>query len=101
LNAHAWLLATSPDDKLRDGAEAVRLAARAVDITSGRQPAILSTLAAAYAEAGQSNKAVAIAGQAIELARQNGQTNLIAKIQQALDQYKTGRPFRDTGSADK
>ncbi len=101
LNAHAWLLATSPDDKLRDGAEAVRLATHAVDITSGRQPALLNTLAAAYAETGQSNKAVTAASQAIELAQQLGQTNLIPRMQQALDLYHTGRPFRDTGSADK
>lgn len=101
LNAHAWLLATSPDDKLRDGAEAVRLATRAVEITSGRQPAMLNTLAAAYAEAGQSDKAVAMAGQAIDLARQLGQTDMVSKFQQALDLYHKGRPFRDTASADK
>lgn len=101
LNAHAWLLATSLDDKVRDGAEAVRLATRGVDITSGRQPVMLNTLAAAFAEAGQSNKAVATAEQAIELARQLGQTNLIPKIQQALQLYQAGRPFRDTGAADR
>lgn len=96
LNAHAWLLSTSPDDKLRDGTLAIRLATRAVELTSHKQPAILNTLAAAYAETGQFTEAVATANQAVQTAQQLGQTNLVTKIQQALDLYHAGRPFRET-----
>jgi len=53
LNNLAWLLATSADDSLRNGAEAVRAAERACRITGYKEVVPLGTLAAAYAEAGR------------------------------------------------
>ena len=61
VNNLAWALATCPKASLRNGAEAVRLARRAEQLTGGKQPATLDTLAAAYAEAGQFPEAVAVA----------------------------------------
>ena len=58
LNDIAWVLATSADDSIRNGGEAVRLAAQAVELTQGRQPVALGTLAAAYAEADRFAEAV-------------------------------------------
>lgn len=52
LNAAAWTLATAKEDKVRDGRRAVALARQAVDATQGKDPEIIDTLAAAYAEAG-------------------------------------------------
>src|SRR5262249_34877013 len=52
LDELAWLFATYPDSKSRDGTEAVRLAEHACDLTERKIPALLDTLAAAYAEAG-------------------------------------------------
>ncbi len=52
LDELAWLLATYPDSKTRDGTGAVRLVERACALTERRIPALLDTLAAAYAEAG-------------------------------------------------
>src|SRR5205814_5632585 len=52
LDELAWLLATYPDSKSRDGTEAVQLAERACALTDRRIPALLDTLAVAYAEAG-------------------------------------------------
>ena len=46
-NSFAWLLATHPDESLRDGEEALRWAQRAVDATGGKVHTILDTLAAA------------------------------------------------------
>lgn len=43
---------------LRNGTEAVTLAAHAVHLSSGSEPAILATLAAAFAETGRCDKAV-------------------------------------------
>ena len=40
LNNLAWMLAASPDDELRNGAEAVRLAERACELTHYGQPAV-------------------------------------------------------------
>ena len=58
LNDAAWTLATNPNASLRNGAEAVELAQRAVKLSGGQDPAILATLAAAYAEAGRFSDAV-------------------------------------------
>jgi tetratricopeptide (TPR) repeat protein len=67
LSELAWLLATAPEDALRDGGQAVRLAERAADITGKRDAKVLDVLAAAYADAGSFERALAAAGAALEL----------------------------------
>jgi tetratricopeptide (TPR) repeat protein len=54
----AWLLATCADDKLRNGQQAVELALRAYELNSWK-PGTLPILAAAYAECGQFDEAIA------------------------------------------
>jgi len=56
LNNMAWLLATSPEDSIRDGKRAIELAKKAVAISA--TPTYISTLAAAYAETGDFVQAV-------------------------------------------
>ncbi len=94
LNAAAWTLATSPDDRMRNGAEAVRLAEAAAGLTSRQQPAILNTLAAAYAEAGRFEEAASTANEALKLAQRTEQTNLAVQIEEARVSYQAGRPYR-------
>lgn len=53
----AWLLATCPDAKLRNGQLAVELATRACQLQKWKRPA-RQALAAAYAEAGEFDKAI-------------------------------------------
>ena len=70
------MLATSPDDKLRDGARAVKLATKAAEASGYETPHILSTLAAAYAETGDFENAaevVAEGGRAVAKDRRRGQ----------------------------
>jgi tetratricopeptide (TPR) repeat protein len=57
-NGLAWLLSTAPDDKVRDGKRAVEHARRACELTEYKNGGYLDTLAAAYAEAGEFDKAV-------------------------------------------
>jgi hypothetical protein len=64
LNNLAWYLATHVDQRLRNGAEAVSLAQRACDLTGYKDPDLLDTLAAAFAEAGKFDDAVATAQRA-------------------------------------
>jgi len=94
LVAEAWALATSSDDQTRNGAEAVKLAERAADLTGHRQPAILNTLAAAYAESGRFDQALATANQALELAKQLNHTNLFPRIEHAITLYQARQPVR-------
>jgi tetratricopeptide (TPR) repeat protein len=56
-NNLAWFLATSPDATMRDGKRAIGLASQAVSVWAN--PNWVDTLAAAYAEAGDWNNAVA------------------------------------------
>jgi len=57
-NSLAWLLATCPEEKYRDGPEAVELATRACELTLWKEPGMLDTLAAAYARCGNFDRAV-------------------------------------------
>ena len=52
-NDLAWVLATSKDADLRDGARAVELAESVVEGVPTPHPLVLDTLAAAYAESGR------------------------------------------------
>ena len=96
LNDLAWILATHKDDQLRHGTEAIRLAQRACQLTNYRHSATLDSLAAAYAEAGQFDKAVRTAERAIQLALAGGKRKLAKDIQGRLDLYKLKRPYRES-----
>ena len=54
----AWILATSPDPTIRDGAQAVELATRAIQLSKGKEPRAIDALAAALAETGNFSAAV-------------------------------------------
>ena len=91
----AWLLSTTPDDKLRDGAEAVRLASQACELSQFRDARLLGTLAAAYAEQGNFTNATQRAEEAIRLAQASGNAQFAAMNRQLLQLYRSGRPFRE------
>ena len=96
LNQAAWVLATSPAAAVRNGAEAVSFAQRAAQASGGRQPRILATLAASYAEAGQFSKAIETARQALNLATGQNDKQLAEGLNAMLALYTAGTPFRDT-----
>ena len=91
----AWVLATSPDDSLRNGAKAVRLAEQALRISGGRIPVIFRTLAAAYAEKGMFSEAIQTAQRGIELANSQGNHSLAAELQTNIGLYLDEKPLRD------
>jgi tetratricopeptide (TPR) repeat protein len=96
LDQLAWTLATDPDDSVRDGVEAVELAQRAVQLTGGHNPEILSTLAAAESEAGQYPKAVEIAERALDLAAsQPNQDEFAAILRSRIKLYEAGFPYHE------
>jgi len=95
LNSLAKLLATCRDGQLRDGASAVTLATSASKLTNDREPSVLGTLAAAYAETGDFAQAVETARKAIRLAGEAKQDELATLIRAQLDEYLKNQPYRD------
>jgi len=93
-NSLAWILATDRNKQVRNGDEAVHWATVAVQGESGKNPEYLDTLAAAYAESGRYEKAVQTARQALSIARQGGDTDLIKSIENRLRLYQSRSPFR-------
>jgi tetratricopeptide (TPR) repeat protein len=96
LNLTAWVLATSPDSAARNGAEAVVLARRAVEVSSGQDPALLDTLAAAYAEAKRFPEAIDTARRAQRLAAAMANRELAESIARRIQGYLAGKAFRDS-----
>jgi len=94
LDELAWLLATYPDSNARDGAEAVRLASRACELTDRRVHAFLATLAAAYAEAGDFPRAVAAGEEALSKSRSLGDTDSIKLSENILASVRANVPYR-------
>lgn len=94
LDELAWLLATYPDSKSRDGTEAVRLAEQACALTERRIPALLDTLAAAYAEAGDFPRAIAAAEEALNRARSTGDNDAVKLSENILASLRENRPYR-------
>ena len=95
MNIIARIRATWPDAKLRDAAEAVRLAERACRLTGRKNPALLDTLAAAYAEGGRFDDAVKTAAEALVLATSPQQGRLADGIRERLKLYTAARPYRE------
>jgi protein O-mannosyl-transferase len=95
LNQLAWILATSPDSAVRNGAAAVVLAQRAAELSGVREPSVLGTLAAAYAENGRFQQAAATAERAIAVATDHGDTALAELYRSQQKLYQAGLPFHE------
>jgi 4-amino-4-deoxy-L-arabinose transferase-like glycosyltransferase len=91
LNNLAWLLATTSKPEFRSGEEAVQLATRAVQLTDCREPHIIGTLAAAYAESGQFQQAFQIAYTAHALAGMTDQKEVAEINEKLLKLYSSGK----------
>ena len=90
----AWLLATLPEAELRDGKRAVDLMRRVLALTP--EPALQTwrTLAAAQAEAGDFEGALATAGRALEAARQAGDQGMASALAAEMTFYQKRAPIR-------
>jgi len=98
-NNLAWVLATCPQASLRNGIKAVELAERAKQLAGGGNPAVLCTLAAAYAETGRYPEAVETAQRAMQLAEAQSNATLAGTLQSQLKFYQAGIPFHGTEQA--
>jgi tetratricopeptide (TPR) repeat protein len=94
LNNLAWIRAANPNPEFRNGPEAVRLAERACKLSEFKEAVLVGTLAAAYAEAGRFDEAVATARKAGELALASGQKDLADKNQKLIQLFNARQPYR-------
>jgi Flp pilus assembly protein TadD len=95
MNNMAWILATDSDAKIRNGAEAVRLAERASELTERKLAMFIGTLAAAYAEAGKFDQAVKAGEEAAEVAAAAGEEELAETNRKFVEQYRAQKPYRE------
>ncbi len=95
----AWLRATCPQAAFRNGVEAVEQAQQAAQLSGGRQPSTLDTLAAAYAEAGWFPEALGTARKALDLAVEQRDRRLADALRARIALYEAGKPYRETPSA--
>ncbi len=97
-NGLAWLLATCPNDGIRNGPRAVQLAQALCKATDYKDPVLKSTLAAAYAEAGMMSEAVATATSTLNTLDSRNQL-LVERIRRHLACYRQGKPYREGPAA--
>jgi protein O-mannosyl-transferase len=96
LDRLAWMLATSPDPNVRDVPEAVRLAQRACELTHNSNAALLSTLAAAYAEAGRFDEAVATQREVINILFKTHSKTGLEDATKRLQLYQSHHSLRES-----
>ena len=96
-NNKAWMLATAPDAAAREGAEAVKAATKAFELTGEKSPVIMDTLAAACAEAGDFDRAVQLEEKALadpDLVKLVGEAEVKA-ARDRLALYRDKKPFHE------
>ncbi len=93
LNNLAWILATTPDDAVRNGAEALAITTQL--ITQHEEFVILNSHAAALAEVGRFEPAVTYGAAAVEKARETKDQKLVALAEARLARYRAGQPWRE------
>ena len=93
-NNLAWILATASDNSIRDGARALGFAQEAVQLSGGREPLFLRTLAAAYAESGRFSEAIAVAQQAVVIANMQAKRDMAKRLNEDLMLFRGNLPLR-------
>jgi protein O-mannosyl-transferase len=98
-NNRAFILATCPIQSLRNGAEAVKLAERANKKTGESHLDFLDTLAAAYAEVGRFDDAVATARKVVDLATAQNSPEMVRLMEARVALYQARKPLREPAGA--
>ncbi|WP_028323575.1 SPOR domain-containing protein [Desulfatirhabdium butyrativorans] len=96
-NQLAWALAVCPNPKIRNGARAVEMARKAVELEPSAYH--YDTLAAAYAEAGHFKDAVKIQKRALLMQLTEGRTQALERYTERLRSYEVKKPWREKNAA--
>ena len=93
-NCQAWLWATCSAKEFRNGKKALDYAKKAVNLSGGKDPGFLDTLAAAHAEVGDFAQAVTIVESVVAAAMAANDVDLLAEARERLALYKKKKPYR-------
>ena len=88
----ASLRASCLEAPLRDGKEAIRMSSKACELSKWKEPVAISTLAAAYAEAGDFEQAVKYQTQAMTMNSEYGP--VLKEARERLALYRDHKPWR-------
>jgi tetratricopeptide (TPR) repeat protein len=88
LSNYSWLLATAPDDKVRNGKRAVEMALQVCEVAGWDQPGLLENLAAAYAESGDFENAIKWQTKVVALLKEDS-----AEEAARLELYRNHQPY--------
>ena len=92
-NQLAWIRATSREKAFRHGNEAIKAGTRACELTNWENPGVIDTLAAAYAENGEFEKAVETQTRA--LSSDKLPPEIRKEMEDRLAQFKNREPYRE------
>ena len=95
LRERAWILATCPNAKIRDGEQAVLSASKACELTGWNEPHTLAILAAACSEAADFEGAVKWQQKALDLLPEKSPDK--REYRGLLDRYKAKKPYHRLG----
>jgi TPR repeat protein len=95
-NHVAWILATSKDPLIRNGEEAEKWAKKAIATKGEVNARWVDTLAAAYAEQGKFEAALATQDQAISLLKKRD-VKQRKEFKERMKLYMRGKPWRESG----
>jgi serine/threonine-protein kinase len=95
LKQTAWVLATHPEPSVRNGVDALKFAQRAAQLSAGKDPAILDTLAASFAEAGRFQEAVKTGREALILASRANREDSVKALKTRIALYQAKSPCRE------
>ena len=110
LNNFAWLLATSPEEDVRDGEKAIKLATEAAENTEFKKAHILSTVASGYAETGDFESAIEWINKGLKVNQEAGSQSdadeAVIKRQEKsllaeLKSYEEEKPWREVQDAEE
>jgi tetratricopeptide (TPR) repeat protein len=93
LNDLAWLLATSPDGRLRNGRRAVSFAQKSCALTNWNNAYSIDTLAAAYAAAGDFPQAIKFQQRAIDALDPKDRAVQLPGMKSRLELYSSRRAY--------
>ncbi|MEM7146713.1 MAG: tetratricopeptide repeat protein [Verrucomicrobiota bacterium] len=94
-NAAAWIMATNNDPALRNGQQSLAITQRGLQVAGGNHVGLIATQAAALAELGRFDDAVAVLQKTLPIVNASQQQVLIDRYNNDIQRYQARQPMRE------